>query len=205
MAGEISHVVYAARVLTHLGSTVSRDDYWSGTLFPDIRHLGVISRHRTHPKDITLSTLAGDNDWQTGARVHAWVDSTRQHYLDEANIKESLPWHPFVPHALKLVEDEWIYKEFTDWDVVRRSLGKVHSDALELVPSKEHIKQWYGILQDYIASTPTDTTRKNLALGIGLSESSATEINMIVDRLKKAPATRELVEGCWHHIDTLLQ
>src|SRR3990167_5683372 len=78
MAGEVAHVVYGARVLTYLGDKVTGPEFWAGTLFPDIRHLGIISRQHTHPDNVSLETLVGTGDFETGMRVHAWVDATRR-------------------------------------------------------------------------------------------------------------------------------
>jgi hypothetical protein len=205
MAGEVGHVVYAARLLTFLGDKVQDPSYWIGTLFPDIRHLGVITRQRTHLTDVTLQSLVGKNDFHTGMRVHAWVDATREQYLRDQNVKETLPWHPFVPHALKLVEDEILYDTFDDWNLIHRVLNTVHDEELHYVHSKEHIQQWHTTLQAYLREKPTDKTRKELALGIGLSENSADELNNVTQTLKSDKKTITLLHNFLEHLERLLQ
>lgn len=204
MAGEVAHVVYAARLLTHLGEKVKDPAYWAGTLFPDIRHLGIVSRHRTHPEDISLSALLGENDFQTGMRVHAWVDATRAKYLEEKNIKESLPWHPFVPHALKLAEDQLLYETFPDWDDVLRSLKTVYADETFYVPEKSIVERWHTIMKNYLSQPPSDETRARLSRDIGLSASSAQEINSVVESLLANKKTPELVSGLTQYIEDTL-
>lgn len=204
MAGEIGHVVYGARVLTYLGDAVSDPSFWAGTLFPDIRHLGVISRHRTHPESVSLHRLVADDDFSTGMRVHAWVDATREQYLSHNNMKETLPWHPFVPHALKLLEDELLYGTYGDWDIIGRTLNQVYDIELQYVTDESAIRRWHSVVQAYIKEAPTDESRVGLAVAIGLSENSAEEINSIVDRLRGSDQARRLIEGFWQHLEDVL-
>ena len=205
MAGEIGHVVYGARLLTHLGSAVSDPSFWLGTLFPDIRHLGVVSRHRTHPENVSLHSLAGPTDFVTGMRVHAWVDATRLAYLTEQHVKEYLPWHPFVPHALKLLEDDLLYASYDDWDVIIRLLNKVHAEEKKLVADERTVATWHEILRHYFKNKPTDTSRAELAVGIGLSAANAREINSIVKRLRDTRVAQEMIEGFWHYLEDILR
>lgn len=205
MAGEVAHVVYGARVLTYLDDKVTSPEFWAGTLFPDIRHLGIVSRQRTHFDNVSLETLAGGRDFETGMRVHTWVDATRDQFLREANMKEALPWHPFVPHALKLVEDDLLYGRFDDWNLIQRALNKIYDEELHYVNSLQHINTWHSVLQDYFKQAPTDETRYQLALSIGLSEDSAGEINSVVRLLKSDTRTSKLIEQFIRHLELLLQ
>ncbi|MEX0649726.1 MAG: hypothetical protein WD200_01900 [Candidatus Andersenbacteria bacterium] len=205
MAGEVSHVVYAARMLTHLQGKVQGPSYWAGTLFPDIRHLGIITRRHTHIADVTLSSLAGNNDFLTGMRVHAWIDSTREKFLRDQNIKENLPWHPFVPHALKLVEDELLYEHFDDWNLIHRTLSNVFDEELHYVHDREKITTWHSILQRYFKEKPTDQSRKQLDMDIGLSESSADEVNSVVKSLQEDKRTLKLVHSFLKYLEQTLQ
>jgi hypothetical protein len=197
--------VYGACLLAHLGGEVSGPSFWAGTLFPDIRHLGVVSRRRTHMEGVSLETLAGANDFATGMRVHVWVDATRDQFLREANMKELLPWHPFVPHALKLLEDEFLYEKFDDWNLIHRVLSKVYDEELEYVHSKQHVLTWHSILQNYFQQAPTDESRLALSKAIGLSGNSAMEINSVVKLLRSDEETEKLMERFLRHLELLLQ
>ncbi len=205
MAGEISHVVYGARTLERLGDKVKGSSFWAGTLFPDVRHLGIVSRRRTHPSDVSLDTLSGDNDFETGIRTHAWVDATRNKFLEEANIKESLQWHPFVPHALKLLEDELLYERFDDWNLIERVLNKVHDQELKYVNSLQHITKWHALLSAYFKQKPDDDSRFKLSIAIGLSEHSAEELNSVVTMLKSDNKATDLINRLVHHFEFLLR
>lgn len=205
MAGEVGHVVYGARLLHYLGDKVQDPSYWAGTLFPDIRHFGIVSRKRTHIDEVTLNSLAGKDDFETGMRVHAWVDATRERYLHDRHIKETLPWHPFVPHALKLVEDEILYDVFEDWNLVHRVLGNVYDAEIEFVSSSEEIKRWHTILQKYFQKRPDDMARTELSISIGLSENSAAEVNSVVATLKESKKARDIITSFLHHLEDILR
>lgn len=205
MAGEISHVVYAARVLTHLGDTVSDPVYWAGTLFPNIRHMGAPSRHRTHPERVTLSSLKGKTDFITGMRVHTWIDATRETYLVQENIKELLPWHPGTLYALALIEDEMLYDAFDDWALIRRVLMKVHEDEFSYVSSAQLIRAWHSALQQYLQAKPSDASRHHLLQALGLSAGGADEMNEAVRRLKQDKKTTQVINGFWEYLERLLK
>ena len=204
MAGEVGHVIYAARLLTYLGDAVRYPDYWAGTLFPDIRHLGVVSRHRTHIPHTSLQTLVGKNDFMTGMRVHAWIDATREQHLSSHNIKECLPWHPFVPHALKLLEDELLYDHFDDWNLIHRVLNTIYDEEIHFVQSSESIHQWHSTLQQYFRHKPDDESRKKLAMHIGLSQHSAEEMSSVVQRLRQDGRAEKLLEEFLRYLESVL-
>jgi hypothetical protein len=205
MAGEIGHVVWAARVLIYLHDKTTTLPFWAGTLFPDIRHFGVVSRRRTHADNVSLESLAGSDDFESGMRVHAWIDATRDAFLRKVSIKEALPWHPFVPHALKLVEDEILYDRFDDWNLIHRALGRIYDDELAYVSSRKRIAEWHTALQDYFQERPTPASRRDLSLAIGLSEISAEELNNVVALLQQDARTAKVIDRTVRHFDLILQ
>lgn len=205
MAGEVGHIVYGARMIHYLDGKVQDPSYWAGTLFPDIRHFGIVSRKRTHADDITLHSLVGKTSFDTGMRVHAWIDATRERYLRDKHVKEVLPWHPFVPHALKLVEDEMLYDLFSDWNLIKRVLGKIYDEELEFVVSREEIQHWHKILLDYFKHKPDDDARTALSIGIGLSEHSAREVNAVVKTLQESKKAQEIITNFLHYLEDILR
>jgi len=205
MAGEVGHVVYAQRVLKYLDMEVAGQAFWTGTLLPDIRHYGIVSGKQTHPEHVALQTLAGDNDFETGMRVHAWVDAVRNAFFEGENIKEELPWHPFVPHALKLLEDEILYDSFAHWKMVTDVLSTVHEEELNFVADRELLEKWHVELTKYLRRKPDDVSRFELSVAIGLSENSAQELNSVVKRLADHGEASFLVERFLRHLELLLR
>jgi hypothetical protein len=205
MAGEVGHIVYAARMLTHLEGRVHDPLYWVGTVFPDIRHLGVVSRRRTHAGDTNLQSLVGHNDFHTGMRIHAWIDATREKFLRDQHMKEHLPWHPFVPFCLNLLEDELLYPYFDDWNLIHRLLNKTYADELIYCSSTSSLQTWHTLLQHYFKNAPTDDSRAELAEAIGLSPEVARESNNIVRLLKSDGRATKMLESFWQHLETILR
>lgn len=204
MAGEIGHVVYGARALTWLGDTVTSRRYWLGTLFPNIRQLNVATRHQTHPAKVTRSTLVGENDFMTGLRVHAWVDETCDYYIRHTRGNDRLSWHPLIGLALKLLDDELLYDNYEDWDVITQALSIVDEEETLSVRNKQELLQWHGLMREYLAEAPTDNSRIDFVKGIGASRAVADEINEIVARLRNDNYTVNLLYGMWRQVDDLL-
>ncbi len=203
MAGEVAHVVYGARVLTFLGDKVRTQLFWVGTLFPDIKNLGAALKKHTHPDNVTLGSLTGEDDFETGMRVHSWIDNTREIFLSNKKIKERLRWHPFVPHSLKLLEDEMLYDRFDDWEIISKALNRVRDEELKIVNSREKVARWHNVLCEYFSQKPDDESRHRLSVAIGLSENSAKEVNNVVSLLKSDGEAERLIGEFIEHFETL--
>lgn len=204
MAGEIAHVVYAARLLTHVGDAVSHPSYWIGALFPDIYRIGRTSRFPTHPRPVGLSTLIGNNDFITGMRVHSWIDETRELYFREHAVFEKLPWHPLLPFAFELFEDEVLYPSYEDWNLVLRILSTVHPDEEKMIHNRPHIQAWHALLQNYMRSTPSDESRSIYMDKLQISSSTAREINGLVSDLRSSSTAKEILTNYIHVIEHIL-
>ncbi len=192
-------------MLTYLQDKVHDPSYWIGTLFPDIRHLGVVSRQRTHPRDVTLKTLVGKNDFHTGMRVHAWIDHTREKFFSDQHMKEHLPWHPFVPFCLNLLEDELLYDHFDDWNLILRVLSTTHPEEQLYTGSLPTLRTWHTLLQDYLKRKPSDASRRELTHAIGLSDAAAEESNHVTELLRKDGRAQKMLEHFWQHLEDMLR
>lgn len=195
MVGEISHIVYAARLLSHLGEEVSHASYWNGVIFPNIRRIAIQPRHPIHPQRVTLSTLSGSNDFLTGVRVHAWIDDMHRAFETHQLMTELIPEHVLVPYARTLLEDEILYDAFMDWDVVRKALRTIHPDELYYVHERASVRRWHDILQTYFEHKPTDASRTSFSRSIGLSQSTAIEVNAMINLLREMPEIHRAIEG----------
>lgn len=204
MAGEIAHIVYAARLLTALQGRVSHHSYWVGTVFPDIYRLETSHRHPTHPKSVSLATIVGQNDFRTGMRVHAWIDETREHYIREHRVYERLPWHPLIPFALELFEDEILYDAYDDWGIMRRALAKIHPDEIAIVHEQLHLRGWHTMLENYFRHLPSDASRALLLDTLGISKEVAHETNRIVGTLRSNAAAKEIINGYIFELEHML-
>ncbi len=204
MAGEIAHVVYAARLLSYLKNDISHASYWAGALFPNIRKVDAISRHPTHIQSITLATLRGADDFDTGMRVHAWIDETQHLYMRRERISETLPAHPLVPHALELLEDELLYDAYDNWDAVKRALLIIHSGEVAYVHERPHIETWHDTLREYFSEKPNPDSRITYCQAVGVSRTVAEETNALLERLRANPASHRALQGYLHEVEHML-
>ncbi|MCE9643321.1 MAG: hypothetical protein K8Q97_03325 [Candidatus Andersenbacteria bacterium] len=195
MVGEISHIVYAARLLSYLREDVSHASYWNGVIFPSIRRIAIQPRHPIHVQGVTLSTLRGSNDFLTGVRVHAWIDDMHTRFDAHQLATERIPDHILVPYARTLIEDELLYDAFADWDVVRKALRTIHHDELYYVHERASVRRWHDVLQTYFTSKPNDESRMAFSRAIGLSQATAHEVHALMLTLKDNSAVMQALES----------
>src|SRR5581483_10543239 len=117
---------------------------------------------------------------------------------------ESLPWHPLVPYAYSLLEDELLYPHFDDWNLIQRMLNKLYDDELLYVSVREQVGRWHTVLQHYITERPSDDTRRHFVLAHGMSEAAASELNHVVALLRRDPRTLRLHNRFLHHLEHVL-
>lgn len=205
MPGEIGHVVYAARVLTNLSGAVHDQSYWLGALFPNVRHAGALARHPLHAGNISLYSLVGANDFETGMRVHAWLDATHDAFFMPHIVRELLPWHPFAFQALQLLEDELLYPHFEDWNLVHRLLNTASEEELFYVHDRKSVQRWHGLLQQYIKEAPGEAETNELLRQTGLSKDAAKELQRVTAALRKNKRAINAIHDFWRHLEDLLR
>lgn len=202
---EISHVIYAARMLNSLSPAVTTPSYWAGTLFPNINHVGARLRHPTHIEKVSLGTLIGADDFITGMRVHAWVDASHENFWQVYRLKERLPWHPMVPLAFNLLEDELLYGHFDDWNLLLRSLNVFNEQEHRYCSDFSKLSLWHTVIKDYLATAPSDQTRAMFLKSQSLSGSDIKTVNYYVGLLKKDHSAEKLLISYWQHLEDLLR
>lgn len=205
MPSEISHVVYAARLLTNLGDSVKEPSYWLGTVFPNIRHLNVVSRYPLHVDKVTLYSLVSNTDFVTGMRVHAWIDATSVHFYHSYNAQELLPYHPLLKPALRITEDKLLYDYFPDWNLIHRLLNTVHEFETNLVDEEKFIKQWHTMLQNYFSHQPNKDSITDWLVREGATKHSANEIYALSEQLAEDKKVKNFFRDFWQHLEQLLR
>lgn len=193
MAGEIAHVIYAARLLTHLGNKVTHSSYWVGALFPDIYRIERTSRFPTHPRPVSLATLVGTHDFITGMRTHSWIDDTREKYFREHSAFEKLSWHPLLPFAFELFEDEILYNSYDDWDHIIRILSHVLPDEERIIHNRPHIQAWHALLQNYFRNPPSEKSRSRYMEQLHIPTAVIEEINGVVEDLHSSGTAKKIL------------
>ncbi len=204
MAGEIAHIVYAARLLTVLQDRISNNSYWIGTIFPDIYRIAPLHRYPTHPQRVRLGALVGNDDFLTGMRVHAWIDETHEHYMKEHRVYERLPWHPLLPIALEFFEDEMLYNTYEDWGIVRRALTTIHPHETKIIHEEPIVRAWHAMIEHYFRTDPSDTSRAAFLDAHGISETAAHEVNIMVATLNSTARAKAIINGYIGELEHIL-
>lgn len=158
-AGPITHAYLAKQLFVHYPqySDADKKAFMRGTLFPDIRYLGKVSRATTHFNNITLADVINEKSpFIAGMKYHSWVDIERNHYVESTNIKSKIPESvdPILHHSyLKLVEEELVYKKM-DWNDCCIYLYDISPEELDYGMDKEIILRWHGMLTLFFKSSP---------------------------------------------------
>lgn len=108
MPNQITHIVLAAKVFDKTFSKFNKSDFFIGTVFPDIRYLGVVKRNKTHFSNMTLDlVLKAKTSFEAGFLFHSLVD-----IIFNNNVVSILPktdnFNDMVG-AIKLLTDELFY------------------------------------------------------------------------------------------------
>ncbi len=128
-----------------------------GTVFPDIRYLGVIKRDQSHYKNMTLKkVLEEKKPFMRGIYFHSYVDEHREKYVHEhAPYKKLSDISPSLRGTfLKLIEDEIIHQN-QDWTDFRIFLSTIPDEEKILGISNEALTQWHTGLSVYFSTYPS--------------------------------------------------
>ncbi len=157
-AGPVVHALCAELYFKHVKPTYTpaeRDAFMRGTLFPDIRYIGHISREKTHAKDVTLDQVKNaSSPFHAGMLFHAYVDEQREIIARHDKIYEHLSEIPKRKALfLKMIEDELCY-HLLDRAQIRHAL--IRYDAEEQDYGVNFIKRiaWHRVQRSYFKQSP---------------------------------------------------
>lgn len=141
----------------------------AGTLFPDIRYLGTISRASTHEKGITTEKIRhSSNMFKAGMRVHAYLDIEREKVVKYTKISShlsSIPKHLRVLF-LKTLEDEILWDNI-DCQQAQQALIAVYPEELDEGVSEKTANEWHETMIDYLNQKPSEFLRERALKGKG--------------------------------------
>jgi len=139
---------------------VQKQAFIKGTLFPDIRYLGVLKREDTHEKNLTKQDICKqkENPFEAGRKLHGWVDELREKFAEEWKIYERLPKSVYTHRAtfLKVLEDEIIWSKL-DVSSIIEALRSIESEEEKFKVKVSALKQWHSLLSGYFKTPPAQT------------------------------------------------
>lgn len=159
-AGPVMHVVLAQKyfgTLSQAPEPKAQELFLIGTLFPDIRYLGVIKRDQTHFDVKNLAAIQEESgSFRQGMLFHNWVDKFRQTHIRQCQIKRKLDAIPrgLQDVFLKFVEDE-ILKAQYDVGVMRMIMTTIPDEAKAYNIEQSSLTQWHTLLALYFSFQPS--------------------------------------------------
>jgi hypothetical protein len=154
----VTHVVLAEMWIDeHCDfSEEQRRDCILGTLFPDIRHLGVVDREVTHLSGVDVALMKQTNDpFLLGLQLHAFVDEFEQRYVRSRQAKLLVADMPHEDRyaLLKILEDEVLYTE-KERGYLIHYLDTVIPQEKELSIHSTFVYMWHSLLKRYLREAP---------------------------------------------------
>lgn len=175
-----------------------------GTLYPDIRYLGVQTKEDTHFEVMTFDeVLLETSPFFAGMKFHSFVDIERAHIADQHTIYDSLEASGFPNDSafLKLVEDEIV---FQPWDEYREYLKTTYGEELEI--SKEDVVNWHRILSKYLIGPPSvflATLEKNNQAFLSFSKEQITEWSHFIKPMTENTFIVDYIEAMLKHFEMM--
>lgn len=158
-AGPITHVALGQKWLSYEAPNYTDEQkklFLLGTVFPDIRYLGVIKREQTHYKGVTLSAIRKTSSpFQQGVLFHSFVDEFREKWVKEHKTEAKLTdvavnqKHTF----LKIIEDQINYSE-QSWGSFRQYLMSIPADEKQYGIDDKALSEWHAGLTLYFTASP---------------------------------------------------
>lgn len=218
----ISQTVFAAAPVTHAvlaKKWMALDEHYTnaekgsfilGTLFPDIRYLGVIDRNKTHEKNVTVERLkANQNPFTTGMWLHAFVDVEREKYVVKHHIYEKIaqvPGQQYKAMFLKLLEDEILFSK-EGWQDVRGYLTKLDPEEQKFEISDKDLERWHQNQNRAFTFPPSAYLQQLVQANKGMAnvpKETIEEWSKILPKMAKEKEMQDYVNGLVKEFDVIM-
>ncbi|MCS5708168.1 hypothetical protein CC99x_004550 [Candidatus Berkiella cookevillensis] len=188
-SGPIMHAYLGIKWLEKYGieyTPLQKRDFILGTLFPDIRYLGTISRSKTHIKTDSLQEVkAGKTPFEQGMRFHNYVDVTRARFLSRHAINQEIQKLPAKHRGtfVKLIEDQIAFSK-ADWESVKAYLAEIIKEE-EAYVDRSTITKWHMGLSFYFSAAPSTLLSQISIFNQNILTIEASTINLWSETLKE--------------------
>ncbi len=213
-AGQMMHALLADRWIEAQGWEYfpeQRRAFIVGTLFPDIRYLGVLKREETHEKELTKQAIIAEkeNPFEAGRKLHVWVDEIREQFVEEQEVYKMVPSPVYKQRAsfLKIVEDALIWNEL-DVAFIVEALRVGDPGEEQFNVGTENLKKWHQILSHYIQTPPAHTLASLVTAKKGffnISKDEIVEWNKLFSSFTSKPEIQEYVKNLLAYLDKKFQ
>ena len=204
MAAPITHIALTEKVFNKYFSDKSRKDFYIGTVFSDIRHLGVVDRKSTHfpLQEVDLKdVIQEENSFTAGLKFHSLIDDFKERFIKSKNIYSLIPESEYKTPAFKLLEDELNYDRVKDWNKVITFFDDILSEELDFNIKERDIKKWHDILQRYFSKKPNI---EMIVIDLQFSEEVQKEIINLVKEIRPSKKIRQAIEEFYNNFESSL-
>lgn len=196
MASQVAHIVYAEKYFEKYPSTIDKDQFLLGCVFPDIRRIDPkVKRRDTH---LILGALNLDfsylDSFHAGWKFHLYCDMRREEILNALGFYAEEGSAAMLNLPAKLLEDELLYGQYLNWEKVTQYFRDTPIVDSGINVSRETFELWYAIVAKYIEVCPNSRT-----MGIFLSKQPdlapiSREVVGLVDKLRENDKVIELLQ-----------
>ena len=187
MASQIAHIIYAKKYFDKYPSTINKDEFLLGCVFPDMRRIdGNIKRKDTHrhyePLDLDFKGLSA---FEAGWKFHLYCDMKREEILNKYAFYSLPETESFWHLSAKLLEDEVVYEKYNNWEKLVHYFNNVPFIETDIDVSRETFSLWYAILAKYIEKKPDSKAMRIILSKLPDLAEKADGIVQSIDALRK--------------------
>lgn len=203
MPSPISHLAYA-QDFAAIDTPSDLAAYWRGTVFPDIRYLGVIERAKSHRRGVTFYEVRAETaSWRRGYLLHNSIDDAWNAYWIQFQLDTDEPAHRAKWMAVKLLEDELVFADIFDKAGVAALLGVADAGALALGVKSRDIERWGAIVGEMLREVPSVQSRARFAGHLDFGAELARIIEEQITLMRADEQWMARIRGCRPFVSTL--
>lgn len=149
--------VYFSKLWMEKHPVVDEQKFMIGTLFPDIRYLGTLSREETHEKNVTKKLILDTKcSFTAGKFLHSYLDVKREKYIKKQKIKSHLSGieKKLQVLFLKLLEDEILWDQ-RSWEDTLAALKVIYPEEIALGVDEKTVLLWHEKMSVCLVQRPS--------------------------------------------------
>lgn len=195
-----THILTAETAYPAHFSHLRHADFVLGTVFPDIRYPAKIDRDLTHIHEVTLSEMGQESSFRAGLLFHTYVDDFWNGYIRNYvnELSAVIPLTRPAFHALKILQDIYLYQEFDRWADIAGWLDTILEEELTFGASEDLVRRWHQMLQSLLSKPPEDNDLSMLTLS--LSVEVVQEIRRLLAQFRELALVEKVLKGFYPKI-----
>jgi hypothetical protein len=139
--------------------------------------------------------MGGQSAFRAGLLFHTYVDDFWNGYVRqfEDELFAVIPHTRPAFHALKILQDIYLYTELSRWAEVTDWFDAILPEELTYGASEGLVRRWHAMLKGFLARPPEENDLTMLTLS--LSEEMVAEIRTLLMDFQEIPLLEEILTG----------